>query len=159
MTTDPASTSTLTQDQRDALKVQFDLLDSDGDTKISLQELTEVLKRDAYAHLGEDGRQRVLDSFAAVDSDGDGKVDFDGFLALMHGPQAEQDARADFRRAFDEVDLDKDGYLTVADFQRISKAEGAPLTEEQAKEMIEMADKNEDGKVSFEEYYEIMTQG
>lgn len=157
--TDPASTSTLTQDQRDALKAQFDLLDGDGDGKISQQELAQVLERKAYDYLGKDGRQRVLDSLAAVDTDADGTIDFDGFLALMHGPQAEQDARADFRRAFDEVDLDKDGYLTVEDFRRISAAEGAPLTEDQAKEMIEMADKNEDGKVSFEEYYEIMTQG
>lgn len=155
MTTDPS----LTPEQIDALKAQFDLLDQDGDGRISRQELSRVLDREAYDHLGEAGRQRVRESFAAADADGDQALDFDEYLALVTGQSAEQDPQAPFREQFEQMDRDGDGYLTAEDFKRISEDEGESLSTEQAQAMIEMADANGNGKVSFDEYYKIMTGG
>jgi Ca2+-binding EF-hand superfamily protein len=147
---------TLSPEQIAALEAQFDVIDQNSDGRITADEVASLLSREAYAHLGPVERQRVLDSFAKADADADGMVDFDEFLTMM----ADQpDPRAVFREGFDALDLDGDGLLTAADFKRVSELKGAQLTTEQADALVQMADANQDGVVSFEEYYAIMTAG
>ena len=149
------TTRTLSADQLEALRAQFDVIDLNGDGRISMEELSLLLRREAYAHLSERQRQQLLDSYASVDVDGDG-VSFDEFVVLV---TREQDPVEALRQAFDAYDLDGDGFLTSADFERISRLQGGDITAEQADAMVRMADTNADGKVSFEEYCAIMTAG
>lgn len=150
------TTRSLSPEQLDVLEAQFDLIDLNGDGRISMDELSALLRREAYAHLSDRQRQQILDSYASVDANGDGVVSFDEFVELV---TREQDPREAYRQAFDAYDLDGDGFLTAADFQRIAEQQGGALTTEQAEAMIRMADVNADGKVSFDEYYAIMTSG
>lgn len=149
------TTRSLSPEQLEALKAQFDVIDLNGDGRISMAELSALLRREAYAHLSERQRQQILDEYASVDTDGDG-VSFDEFVVLV---TREQDPRTAFRQAFDAYDLDGDGFLTAADFQRIAAQQGGELSAEQAEAMIRMADANADGKVSFDEYYASVTSG
>lgn len=149
------TTRSLSPEQLEALKAQFDVIDLNGDGRISMAELSALLRREAYAHLGERQRQQLLDSYDSVDTDRDG-VSFEEFVTLV---TREQDPRDAFRQVFDAYDLDGDGFLTAADFQRIAEQQGGALSGEQAEAMIRMADANADGKVSFEEYYASVTSG
>jgi Ca2+-binding EF-hand superfamily protein len=150
------TTRSLSPEQLEALKAQFDVIDLNGDGRISIEELSVLLRREAYAHLSDRQRQEIVESYASVDADGDGAVSFDEFVELV---TRAQDPRAAFRQAFDAYDLDGDGFLTTADFQRIAEQQGGALTAEQAEAMVRMADVNADGKVSFDEYYAILTSG
>lgn len=145
----------LSPEQIEVLKVEFDVIDHDSDGFITADEVAALLQRDAYAHLGPVERQRILDSFAKADADHNGGVDFQEFLAMMEAQRA--DPRAALREGFDALDLDRDGLLTAADFQRVSEQHGAQLTPEQAAALVQMADANQDRVVSFEEYCAIMT--
>ena len=147
---------TLSPDQVAALRAEFGLIDQNSDGFITQAEVATLLSRESYAHLSAAGRQQVLDSFAKADTDGNGVVDFEEFVIMM---TTEPDPREEIRRIFDALDLDGDGFLTTADFERISKERGAELTKEQAEAMIRMADANDDGVVSFDEYYAMVTTG
>lgn len=151
-----ASSPDIPPEHVEALRAQFDLFDLDGNGHISLTEVASILKREAYDHLDEAQRQAVLDSFSSVDGDDDGEIVFEEFLVLVHGRHRD-DPHAAFRAAFDRIDRDSDGFLTAEDFVRVSEDQGEPISKDQAAEMIRMADENEDGKVSFEEYCRIMT--
>lgn len=150
------TTLSLSPEQIAALKAQFDVIDQNGDGRITREELMTLLRREAYAHLTDQQREELIASYARVDANRDGGVDFQEFLTLVTN---QQDPRVAFRQSFDAYDLDGDGFLTATDFERITQQQGAELTKEQADAMIQAADGNEDGKVSFEEYYAILTSG
>lgn len=149
------TTRTLSPDQIAVLKVEFDVIDQNGDGRITADEVSTLLSRESYSHLGAEQRQRTLDSFTRADADGDGQVDFEEFLTMM----TPEDPRAALRESFDAYDLDGDGFLTAEDFKRVAEEQGGELTTEQAEAMIQMADSNKDGKVSFDEYCVILTSG
>lgn len=149
------TTPNLSPDQIAALKAEFDLIDGNGDGRVSREEIAVLLQREAYAYLGEEGRKRVLDAHASVDADGDGALVFDEFVVLMTGGP---DPQATFRQMFEGYDLDGDGFLTVDDFKRITAQQGGELSTEQAEAMIQQADTNGDGRVSFDEFIAIMNQ-
>lgn len=149
------NTAAMPPEHVEALRAQFDILDANGDGRVSQAEIQAILGRVAYAHLEPADRQRILDSFSGVDADGDGSITFDEYLTLFIDAQRE-DATGGLRYSFDQYDTDGDGYLTAEDFQRVSEEHGEALTEQQAEAMIKMADANDDGRVSFEEFCEIM---
>ncbi|MEX1366369.1 MAG: EF-hand domain-containing protein [Nannocystaceae bacterium] len=148
----------LPPEQAEALRAQFEILDANGDGRVSQDEIEAILGREAYAHLDAADRQRILDSFSGVDADGDGSITLDEYLTLFIDAQREdaEDATGGLRHSFDQYDTDGDGYLTAEDFQRVSEQHGEALTNEQARAMIQMADANEDGRVSFDEFCKIM---
>jgi calmodulin len=147
----------LSPEQIEVLKVEFDVIDQDSDGSITRDEVVTLLQREAYAHLGPVERQRILDSFQKADTDGNGTVDFQEFTMMM--ATQHEDPRAVFREGFDAMDTDGDGLITAADFQRVSERQGAQITSEQAAALVQMADANRDGVVSFDEYCDIMTAG
>ncbi len=59
-----------------------------------------------------------------------------------------------FRCIFEMFDKDKSGYIDVSDLQTIMKSLGRDPSE--AFEMIKGLDINQDGKLSFEEFLQIM---
>ena len=148
------TTPKLSADQLAALKAQFDVIDQDGNGRITGDELATLLRREAYAYLSEAQRQEILDSYARVDFNGDGGVDFDEFVVLV---TQHQDPREALRKSFDAFDLDGDGFLTAPEFQRLAEAQGEDVGPEQAENMVKLADTDGDGKVSFDEFYAVMT--
>merc|ERR1711988_1729841 len=58
------------------------------------------------------------------------------------------------REVFDEIDLDKDGYITQ---EEILKMEDAPEPDE-IKEFFDLYDKEKDGKVDFQEVLDADAQ-
>ena len=62
-------------------------------------------------------------------------------------------------RIFKLFDSSGDGYISTREMQKISKAFGEEASLDEAEEMVEMADADCDGKVSFDEFKALMKEG
>ena len=60
------------------------------------------------------------------------------------------------RKAFDHFDADHDGYITSAELRKAMKKSKMLMTKAQISVMIKEADRDGDGKVSFEEFMTMM---
>ncbi|MEN9361629.1 MAG: hypothetical protein RL095_3164 [Verrucomicrobiota bacterium] len=76
-----------------------------------------------------------------VDKDGDGKFSFDEFTDGL-----DEATKTALKPMFEKFDTDKDGFLTMAEIQAQGKAAGGKQLE------IKPVDKDGDGKFSFEEF-------
>jgi Ca2+-binding EF-hand superfamily protein len=61
----------------------------------------------------------------------------------------------DLRRAFRDLDLDKDGHINHRDLRTFLEASGERPTDEEINEMIQLADLGRDGSVHFGEFIEL----
>lgn len=61
--------------------------------------------------------------------------------------------------AFVAFDLDKNNFVGAAEIRHVLINIGETVTDEEVDEMIRMVDKDGDGQVGFEEFYEMVTNG
>jgi centrin-1 len=59
---------------------------------------------------------------------------------------------------FKKYDRDNKSYLTIGDFREINQHVKENLDEETLLLMLEKADSNKDGKISFEDFYAVMVK-
>ena len=64
--------------------------------------------------------------------------------------------RAELKQAFRLFDDDETGKITFKNLKRVAKELGENMTDEEIQEMIDEADRDGDGKVSFEEFMTMM---
>jgi Ca2+-binding EF-hand superfamily protein len=69
--------------RKEELVAAFKKVDSNGDGKISLEELRQVVKAAADQRGVVVSEREVLDTFNQADTDGDGKVDFREYVAML----------------------------------------------------------------------------
>ena len=55
-------------------------------------------------------------------------------------------------RAFSDLDLDKDGFITENEFESMLRYHGLPVSSADLKSLMERYDKNGDGRVSYGEF-------
>ena len=65
----------------------------------------------------------------------------------------------ELRKAFDNMDTNKDGVVTKDELITLLKSLGEFDTDEAVDELIKVVDLNVDGKVQFEEFVKASTQG
>lgn len=143
----------LKPEQIQEFKQVFEIFDKDGDGDISSSELTEVIKA-----MGMD-ETSVQELVKHVDIDGDGVVSFEEFCLLLVKRMAvdEEDLAKELaRKAFEKMDDDKDGYLSVQELGRTMKFLGERLRKNELEEMLAFADADSDGLVSLNDFINIM---
>lgn len=98
--------------------------------------------------------QRVIDIF---DTDGNGEVDFKEFIQGVSQFSVKGDKESKLRFAFRIYDMDNDGFISNGElFQVLKMMVGNNLKDTQLQQIVDktilFADKDEDGKISFEEF-------
>ena len=144
----------LTEDEILEIKEAFDLFDPNKTGFIDSNDLKETM-----GSLGYDERSKVIyDQVANYGNEGDTKIDFQQFLDLMTAKMSENDSKLDIRKVFNLFDEEGNGYITIGDLKRVCKELNEDMDETELQEMIERADTSGDGKVTFEDFYNIMTK-
>lgn len=149
-----------------ALSGLFDELDVDASGCISMDELVNGLERLGYDLEGEEVMQLV----AQVDTNRDGSLQLSEFVAgMIDWPALQEDSRWDtwVDRAFDRLDKNGDGYIGLDELEELIGGSMAPLYADEeeterifeARSMLREADTNGDGKVSREEFADLLTAG
>lgn len=144
----------LNDDEVEELRQAFDLFDTDGSGTIDPKEL-----RAAMQSLGFEAKnQTIYQMIKDIDKDDSGEIDFDEFLQLMTTRLAGSDTKEDIQKIFELFDDDKTGYISLQNLKRVAQELGENMDDAELLEMIERADADQDGQISSEEFYTIMTQ-
>lgn len=144
----------LSDDEIEELRQAFDLFDTDGGGTIDPKEL-----RAAIRSLGlETKNQSVYDMMQGIDTDGKGEIDFDEFVDVMTSKLAcNNDSEEDVQKIFELFDDDKTGFITLHNLKRVVAELGERMDDAELLEMIERADLDQDGQISPDEFFRIMT--
>lgn len=149
-----------------ALSGLFDELDVDASGCISMDELVNGLERLGYDLEGEE----VMQLITQVDTNRDGSLQLSEFVAgMIDWPALQEDSRWDtwVDRAFDRLDKNGDGYIGLDELEELIGGSMAPLYADEeeterifeARSMLREADTNGDGRVSREEFADLLTAG
>ncbi|CAI9098588.1 OLC1v1035262C1 [Oldenlandia corymbosa var. corymbosa] len=142
----------ITQQRRQEIKEAFDLFDTDRSGTIDAKELNVAMRALGF----EATEEEIIRMIAEVDKNGSGAIDFEEFLHMMTAKIGERDNKEELGRAFQIIDLDKNGKISTADIRLAARELGEDFTEREIQEMVRVADGDDDGEVSFEEFMRIM---
>jgi centrin-1 len=144
----------LAEDEINEIKEAFDLFDTDGGGSIDPKELKEAMNS-----LGLETRnQTIYQMISDLDADNSGSIEFKEFLDLMTARMSDRDTKEDIKKVFRIFDENQSGYITKKSLMRVAKELGETMDETELNEMIERADSDGDGNVTFEDFYNIMTK-
>jgi calmodulin len=146
------SSAQLSEEQIEEFKEAFSVFDKDGDGTITLDELSIVMKS-----LGRNAtREELKAMIAEVDDDGSGEIEFDEFLRLMTSKINDGDTVEEMREAFLVFDRDRSGSVTASELKHVMNNFGETVTDEEVEAMIQQADADGDGELSFEDFYQFI---
>jgi len=102
--------------------------------------------------------QRVIEIF---DQDGNGEVDFREFIEGVSQFSVKGDKMSKLKFAFKIYDVDKDGFISNGElFTVLKMMVGNNLKDSQLQQIVDKtiaySDKDGDGKISFEEFAEVV---
>jgi len=127
------------------LRKAFDQYDSTNDGVITFDEFQRALKSCNYTE------DQLTDIFCSIDVNDNGVIMYTEFLAAAissHGAIEEER----IAEAFDRIDSDDSGFISRANLEKLLGNDSSP---ERIDTLIEEADKDKDGKISFQEFLDI----
>ncbi|XP_048764701.1 calmodulin-A-like [Ostrea edulis] len=145
------------EEQIEVWRESFDIFDKNKDGHISLHELDTVVRS-----LGLNPSMKNLRTFIKeIDQNQDGKIQFEDFKILMskfYVSQSPEEQQKDIEGAFKIFDKDGNGMIEKSELLRVATTMGEPLTDEEAEQMIKIADTNNDGLINYKEFSRFITR-
>eukprot|EP00919_Chromeraceae_sp_WS-2016_P015488 GHVR01036487.1.p1 GENE.GHVR01036487.1~~GHVR01036487.1.p1 ORF type:complete len:185 (+),score=36.89 GHVR01036487.1:95-649(+) len=161
----------LKEEQRAQIKEAFDLFDTDGTGTIDAKELKVALQALGFEPRKEELKRLVNEvdrgnresggakALAGAGNVGPGQtaqvLDFNDFLEIMTLKMSEKDSKEQVQKAY-RLFAGPSGKISFEDLKRVALELGEGMSDEELREMIREADKNEDGEVDQEEFLRIL---
>lgn len=137
------------REEADRLRKRFMKLDKDNSGTIDREEFLSIpaIATNPLA-------SRLIEIF---DQDGNGDVDFQEFISGLSAFSSKGQREEKLKFAFKVYDIDRDGYISNGELYIVLKMMvGNNLKEEELQQIVDKtimeADKDGDGKISFEEF-------
>ncbi|KAF5200120.1 Calcium-dependent protein kinase [Thalictrum thalictroides] len=142
----------LSEEEIAGLKEMFKMIDTDNSGHITLEELKAGLER-VGANLNQ---SEITELMQAADIDNSGTIDYGEFLAAtLHLNKVEKEDH--LFSAFSYLDKDGSGYITQDELQQACKQFG--IDDNRLEEMIHEVDHNNDGRIDYSEFVDMMKDG
>mmetsp|Transcript_24132 Transcript_24132/g.56661 ORF Transcript_24132/g.56661 Transcript_24132/m.56661 type:complete len:155 (-) Transcript_24132:363-827(-) len=146
----------LSKQQMQEAREAFNMFDKDGDGCITAMELGTVMRSLGQFPTDEELHQMIEES----DQNHDGVIDFQEFLDMVRRQEILQTNEPDIGlEAFKVFDVDGDGFITAEELRQIMAKLGETLTDEEVEMMIDEADVDGDGQVSYKEFSKLLLCG
>ncbi|XP_038679534.1 probable calcium-binding protein CML26 [Tripterygium wilfordii] len=150
MTTDSDSNQKSYLPNMEELEKVFSRFDANGDGKISLSELGDVMKVMGSSYSpGE--LERVMED---IDSDKDGFISLPEFAHLC---RTTSNSSQELLDAFDLYDKDKNGLISSSELHLVLNRLGIKCSVDDCVKMIRSVDSDGDGNVNFQEFEKMMS--
>jgi len=147
------SSSNFDKEEIERLRRRFLKLDRDGSGQLDREEFLSIPQ---IAN-----NPLALRMIAIFDEDGDGTVDFQEFIGGLSAFSSKGNKEEKLRFAFKVYDMDRDGYISNGElFIVLKMMVGNNLKDQQLQQIVDKtimeADKDGDGKISFEEFCQMV---
>lgn len=146
-----------TDDDKEILRDTFAQFDTDNSGFITPEDLGTLLKS-----LGQDPTEEQMEELnKSLDPEGKGKIGVDQFLSMMEerlviSDWNEKDEERLFIKAFETLDPENTGKIPAAALRSVVQSYGnSQLNETEAEDLIQRADLNQDGLVSYDEFMRL----
>ncbi|KAM0030362.1 putative EF-hand domain-containing protein [Helianthus debilis subsp. tardiflorus] len=135
----------------------FQMFDKNNDGTITKHELNESLEN-MKIFISDEDLVRMIDK---VDINNDGCVDLDEFGVLYKEIMDKQENEEDMMEAFNVFDQNRDGFIAVEELRSVLESLGLKQGKvvDDCRRMIMKVDVDGDGRVSFNEFKEMMRSG
>ena len=133
------------------IKDSFQNNDTKGTNELNIEELKQVLEQYGI-DINNDEFKELFDE---VEKNGEVGIDFDEFIEMITEKLVDIDSMNDVQKYF-TLFLGEDNVDKIE--QRHLKKLCPGLTNKEIEEMIQKADEDKDGKINFEEFYNITTK-
>ena len=147
-------TGTLSYQDVIDLKEVFDAYDSTGMGVLLPNDLKLLLTQNGF----EPNRKTTYEITAEFDAEETGGISFIEFMKAMDTKPYRNESKKEIAAIFKKYDRDNKSYLTIDDFREVNQHVKENLDEETLLLMLEKADSNKDGKISFEDFYTVMVK-
>ena len=145
------------------IQKEFAGLDIDGNGDISVKELEDILRSMRLKlKLTDKQIERVLKQ---IDTNNDGSIDAEELMVVLEKYDTEGvvykalHLRSSIRQEFLKYDEDGNGYITKDEMVEIIKDRtGLTIPQKQIERLMKDSDKNDDGKVNYEEFVALMSK-
>ena len=77
---------------------------------------------------------------------------------MMTARISDQNTREDLERVYKLFDLDRNGDIRLNDLKRVARELGEDISDEELSEIIQRADLDGDGKLCFEDFYNVIVR-
>ncbi|XP_047333197.1 calcium-binding allergen Ole e 8-like [Impatiens glandulifera] len=135
----------------DEIKKVFNRFDINGDNKISVSELVDVMKA-LGSYTSDDEVKRMMEE---IDTDHDGFINLNEFTKFCDN--GDDGGLEDLKEAFELYDQDKNGLISSTELHQILSKLGEICTVQDCVAMIKSVDSDGDGFVNFDEFKKMMT--
>ena len=144
-------------EENEELRQAFDLFDVKENGKIDPSEIKETMKQ-----LGFDAKNptiyKIIEDLDTDDTKKNGGISFSEFSESMNKRLGDKQSKEGVRRIFDLfVDDVNAEYIPLESLKKIAKELGDKSSDDELKDMIESASKN-NGKLSFDDFYYIISK-
>ena len=104
--------------------------------------------------------QHVQELLEEYDADNSGALSFAEF-ARLYVEELESVEEADklFKSAFQFFDKDGNGEISLVEFRQVLTQLGDPMPEEEVNTFFKLVDRNNDGKLQYDEFLEMVLEG
>jgi calmodulin len=142
----------LSQEQIEEYKEAFNLVDHDNDGVLTIRELDVAMRSLGY-NLTNDELETMVNT---KDRQEKGGITLEEFYTAMQKRTLTVQMEDGVREAFKLYDKDQDGLMTESDVKSVMKTLGETVSDEEARTMISRVDRNNDGKITSDEFARLL---
>lgn len=142
----------LSEEKIAEFKVAFDFFDKDKDGKITVEELGSAMKKLSQNY----SDRELLEMINEIDDNGDRKIEFKEFLTFMVRKMKDNETEEELIEAFKVFDRDGNGFITAVELRGVLENLGESLEKSEIDEMVDEADVDGDGQISYQEFLCMM---
>ncbi|XP_073275292.1 calcium-binding protein CP1 [Primulina huaijiensis] len=147
--------TTLPRGGKSNLRSAFDVIDTDGDGKISHEDLRAFYG--GFSGADTSGEEVIESMISVADSNKDGFVEYDEFEKVLEGKKGKDQRIGVMEDAFRVMDKDGDGKVGHDDLKSYLKWAGFEADDEDVKAMIRLGGgDDQNGGVTFQGFLKIL---
>ena len=106
----------------------------------------------------EPNRKTTYEIVAEFDAEETGGISFMQFMKAMDTKPYRNETKKEIATIFKKYDRDNKNYITLNDFKEVNGHVKENLDEETLLLMVQKADSNKDGRITFDDFYAVMVK-